>query len=256
MKRFLHIVLVLVAVAACQGPRVIPKSTLTDIYMDMFLADQLVRERNLPSFKMDSLLVYEAVFNKYGYDTDDYLYSVRHYLKDPERFAKLFEEVAKRLEGEVSALDKQIEYQQWLAVKRAIKYPLADSLLAPFSEEAVFVGLARVERDTSRYPAWFRLVAVQEDTLMVPVDSAEARKVRKERLDSLAAVKDSLAAVRDSLAAVKDTLPAGKETLKGQVRPLVETQQERPPRRLRPRSIEKESVEEVAEEAVEEEVAL
>ena len=200
MKRFLHIVLVLVAVAACQGPRVIPKGTLTDIYMDMFLADQLVRERNLPSFKMDSLLVYEAVFNKYGYDTDDYLYSVRHYLKDPERFAKLFEEVAKRLEGEVSALDKQIEYQQWLAVKRAIKYPLADSLLAPFSEEAVFVGLARVERDTSRYPAWFRLVAVQEDTLMISVDSLEARAAR----DSLAAAKDSLAVRKDAQAAPKD----------------------------------------------------
>ena len=200
MKRFLHIVLVLVTVAACQGPRVIPKGTLTDIYMDMFLADQLVRERNLPSFKMDSLLVYEAVFNKYGYDTDDYLYSVRHYLKDPERFAKLFEEVAKRLEGEVSALDKQIEYQQWLAVKRAIKYPLADSLLAPFSEEAVFVGLARVERDTSRYPAWFRLVAVQEDTLMISVDSLEARAAR----DSLAAAKDSLAVRKDAQAAPKD----------------------------------------------------
>ena len=200
MKRFLHIVLVLVTVAACQGPRVIPKSTLTDIYMDMFLADQLVRERNLPSFKMDSLLVYEAVFNKYGYDTDDYLYSVRHYLKDPERFAKLFEEVAKRLEGEVSALDKQIEYQQWLAVKRAIKYPLADSLLAPFSEEAVFLGLARVERDTSRYPAWFRLVAVQEDTLMISVDSLEARAAR----DSLAAAKDSLAVRKDAQAAPKD----------------------------------------------------
>ena len=177
-----------------------PKGTLTDIYMDMFLADQLVRERNLPSFKMDSLLVYEAVFNKYGYDTDDYLYSVRHYLKDPERFAKLFEEVAKRLEGEVSALDKQIEYQQWLAVKRAIKYPLADSLLAPFSEEAVFVGLARVERDTSRYPAWFRLVAVQEDTLMISVDSLEARAAR----DSLAAAKDSLAVRKDAQAAPKD----------------------------------------------------
>ena len=200
MKRFLHIVLVLVTVAACQGPRVIPKSTLTDIYMDMFLADQLVRERNLPSYKMDSLLVYEAVFNKYGYDTDDYLYSVRHYLKDPERFAKLFEEVAKRLEGEVSALDKQIEYQQWLAVKRAIKYPLADSLLAPFSEEAVFLGLARVERDTSRYPAWFRLVAVQEDTLMISVDSLEARAAR----DSLAAAKDSLAVRKDAQAAPKD----------------------------------------------------
>ena len=175
MKRILHIVLVLVTVAACQGPRVIPKDTLTDIYVDMFLADQQVREEGLSHNQMDTLLVYEAVFNKYGYDTDDYQYSVRHYLRDPERFAKIFEEVTKRLSAEVAALDKLIEYNDRLTSKKGQKYPLVDSLLAPFSKDAVFVGLARVERDTSRYPAWFRLVAVQEDSLMVPSDSLDAK---------------------------------------------------------------------------------
>ena len=181
MKRFLHIVLVLLAAAACQGPRVIPKDTLTDIYVDMFLADQQVREEGKSSKQMDTLLVYEAVFNKYGYNTDDYQNSVRHYLRDPERFAKIFEEVTTRLSAEVSALDKIIEYNDRLASKRGQKYPLVDSLLAPFSKDAVFLGLARVERDTSRYPAWFRLVAVQEDTLLVPSDSLDAKQ---EEVDS------------------------------------------------------------------------
>ena len=185
MKRLLHIVLVLVAVAACQGPRIIPKSTLTDIYEDMFLADQLVRERNLPQPQMDTLLVYEAVFNKYGYNTDDYLNSVRYYLKDPERFAKVFDEVNRRLEAKVKDLDRLIEFRQRLDERRAETYPLLDSILTPFSKEAVFVGLARVERDSSAYPAWFRLTAVQEDTLMMPVDSVEARKERKARRDTL-----------------------------------------------------------------------
>ena len=185
MKRFLHIVLVLVAVAACQNPRIIPKDTLTDIYEDMFLADQLVRERNLPQPQMDTLLVYEAVFNKYGYNTDDYLNSVRYYLKDPERFAKVFDEVNRRLEAKVKDLDRLIEFRQRLDERRAETYPLLDSILTPFSKEAVFVGLARVERDSSAYPAWFRLTAVQEDTLMMPVDSVEARKERKARRDSL-----------------------------------------------------------------------
>ena len=185
MKRFLHIVLVLVTVAACQNPRIIPKDTLTDIYEDMFLADQLVRERNLPQPQMDTLLVYEAVFNKYGYNTDDYLNSVRYYLKDPERFAKVFDEVNRRLEAKVKDLDRLIEFRQRLDERRAETYPLLDSILTPFSKEAVFVGLARVERDSSAYPAWFRLTAVQEDTLMMPVDSVEARKERKARMDSL-----------------------------------------------------------------------
>lgn len=171
MKRFLHIVLVVLAVAACQGPRVIPKDTMEDIYLDMFIADQKVRDENIPRVKMDTTLVYEAVFKKYGYDTDDYLYSVREYLKDPERFAKVFENVSKRLEGEVDALKKIIDHQVWVANQMGAKRPQLDSILAPFSKESVYVGLARVERDTSRYPAWFRLVAAQADTLMIPVDS-------------------------------------------------------------------------------------
>ena len=176
MKRFLHIVLVLVAAMACQRTRIIPKDTLEDIYMDMFLADQVVREENIPRAQMDTTLLYEAVFRKYGYDTDDYLNSVRHYLKDPERFAKVFESVAKRLEGEIDALDKIVQHQEWVASQLGAKRPQLDSILAPFSKESVYVGLARVARDTSRYPAWFRLMAVHEDTLMVPVDSVKARK--------------------------------------------------------------------------------
>jgi hypothetical protein len=176
VKRFLHIVLVLLAAVACQRTRIIPKDTLADIYMDMFLADQVVREENIPHAQMDTTLVYEAVFRKYGYDTDDYLNSVRHYLKDPERFAKVFESVAKRLEGEIDALDKIVQHQAWVANQLGAKRPQLDSIMAPFSKESVYVGLARVARDTSRYPAWFRLMAVHEDTLMVPVDSVKARK--------------------------------------------------------------------------------
>ena len=178
MKRFLHIVLVLLVAAACQGPRVIPKDTLTDIYTDMFLADQMVRDDNVPRVRMDTLLLYEAVFEKYGYDTDDYLYSLRHYLKDPEHFVKVFENVAKRLEGEVDALKKIIEHENWVANMMGAKRPQLDSILEPFSKKAVYLGLARVARDTSRYPAWFRLEAVHEDTLMVSVDSLAALQAK------------------------------------------------------------------------------
>ena len=190
MKRFLHIVLVLLLAVACRGPRVIPKDTLTDIYPEMFIADQMVRDADIPRAQMDTMLLYEAVFEKYGYDTEDYLYSLRYYLKDPERFGKVFENVAKRLEGEVDALKKIVELRDRIASKRDAEYPLVDSVLTPFSKESVFVGLARVERDTSRYPAWFRLVAAHEDTLMVSVDSLAALRGR----DSLSKETPSLEA--------------------------------------------------------------
>ena len=180
MKRFLHIVLVFVLAAACRGPRIIPKDTLTDIYVDMLMADQFVREENIPRKQLDTMLVYEAVFNKYGYDTDDYMNSVRYYLKDPERFSKVFEEVSRRLDGEVKALDKIIEQQERLAkkaggMKAGGKNSRVDSLLALFSEENMYRGLARFVRDTSRYPIGFHMVPVREDTLMIPVDSLKAK---------------------------------------------------------------------------------
>ena len=182
--------------AACKGPRVIPKDTLTDIFVDMFLADQMVRDENIPPVRMDTLLVYEAVFEKYGYDTDDYLFTLRKSLRDPERFAKVLEEVANRLEVEVEDLNEIIERQNTLAVNQG-KHPPVLSILAPFSKESFYAGLPRVERDTSRFGAWFRLVAVQEDTLMIPVDSVKVAKVPVE--DEMADDEDDDAEVNESV---------------------------------------------------------
>jgi hypothetical protein len=137
----------------------------------MFLTDQQVREEPLLQHQADSMLVYEAVFNRYGYDTDDYLYSVRHYLKDPERFAKMVEEVAERLKGEADALDKVIGHLDWVNKYMGMRRPPVDSLLWMFCEDSVYVGLSRVAPDSSRYGGWFRLVPARPDTLMVPVDS-------------------------------------------------------------------------------------
>ena len=206
MRRALHIVLVLLAAAACQGPRIIPKGTLTDIYEDMFIADQMVREENVQREDLDSLLLYEAVFEKYGYDTDDYLYTVRYNLRDPERFAKVFEAVGKRLEGKIADLDKVIEHRLWVARNMGAKRPRLDSILAPFANESVFVGLARVERDTSRYPAWFRLVPVREDTLMISVDSLAALAARDSLMKAQAQADTTAREAED-----RDKLPPMKE---------------------------------------------
>ena len=236
MKKFCHIALLLlvVAVAACRGPRVIPRAKLVDIYCDMFMADQQVRADDTPQRAMDTLLVYEAVFQKYGYDTDDYMHSLRHYLKDPERFAKVFEEVASRLEGQAKSLDPIIEHQDWVAQRMGAKRPRIDSILAVFSKDSVYVGLARVVRDSSRYPAWFRLVGVQKDTLMVPVDS--------------------LKAPADTVA--KDTVEVTETSVESEEKPVTEkVEDRRPPIRGKLRSQPMKEQVPVMEAAIEEEDA-
>ena len=206
MRKYLHILMLIVAVFAvsCQGSRVIPRDKMVDIYCDMLLADQQIRENNVLRNRADTMLVYEAVFNRYGYDTDDYLLSVNHYLGDPERFAKIMEDVVEKLQAEAGVLEKEIGYLDWMDRFLGMKRPPMDSILAPFSKDSLYLGLPRVVRDSSRYAGWFRLVAAKEDTLSVA--------------DSLATPSDSWKAQPDSVAAPADSLKVAPEPLSVEVK--------------------------------------
>ena len=175
MRKARHIVLLLAVIllSACKGPRLIPRGALEDIYVDMFLADQQIREDLNLRPQADTMLVYEPIFNRHGYTTDDYLYTLKNYLKDPERFAKVLQNVTERLRSEASRIGKEIDRLDWAEKLLGMARPPLDSILAPFSSDSLYLGVARVARDSSS-AAWFRLVGVREDTLMVPVDTVKA----------------------------------------------------------------------------------
>lgn len=206
MRKYLHILLLLVVALAvsCQGPRVIPRDKMVDIYCDMLLADQQLRDNNALRRQADTMLVYEAVFNRYGYDTDDYLLSVNQYLADPERYAKILGDVVEKLQSEAGNLEKEIGELDKMDRLLGMKRPPLDSILAPFSKDSLYLGLPRVVRDSSRYAGWFRLVAAREDTLSVT--------------DSLSTPSDSLKARPDSVDAPADSLKATLEPLSVEVK--------------------------------------
>lgn len=206
MRKYLHILMLLVATLAvsCRGPRVIPRDKMVDIYCDMLLADQQLRDNNALRRQADTMLVYEAVFNRYGYDTDDYLLSVNHYLADPERYAKILGDVVEKLQSEAGNLEKEIGELDKMDRLLGMKRPPLDSILAPFSKDSLYLGLPRVVRDSSRYAGWFRLVAAREDTLSVT--------------DSLSTPSDSLKARPDSVDAPADSLKATLEPLSVEVK--------------------------------------
>lgn len=95
---FRHIVFMLVAVAfvagCSRGARLIPRSKLADIYVDMYLADQWMIIHPEEMRTADSLLVYVPILREHGYTLEDYRYTVDKYSLDPERFAKILSKVA------------------------------------------------------------------------------------------------------------------------------------------------------------------
>lgn len=111
-KVFLHIYAVSVAVLlclACSGdkPTVIPRGKLAKIYAEMLMIDQwAISETSLRRIA-DTCLVYEPIFQKYGFDTEDYVKSVEHYMHDPERYSRILRETSEIIDAEIAEVNEQ-----------------------------------------------------------------------------------------------------------------------------------------------------
>ncbi len=101
---------VLLLLCACSGrPRIIPRGVLTDIYADMFLADQWLEDHRGERSRADTMLFYDPIFKRYGYTFEDYDASVRRYLKDPEKFSKIFRDASLKLKDKREVFIKKTE---------------------------------------------------------------------------------------------------------------------------------------------------
>lgn len=131
MKRSWYIVLLLFLALSCNGPRRISRSDMENIYHDMFLLDQQIRYDFTLRRIADTSLVYENIFRTYGYERDDYIYSVNEYIKEPEKFSKVFANVADRLTREADDIKKQEEFEQWKNSLMAIYGRSVDTTKGP-----------------------------------------------------------------------------------------------------------------------------
>ena len=98
----------LIFLASCgrDEAEVIPRDDMSRIYAEMLLTDQWII--NTPNIRLiaDTSLVYAPIFEKYGYDTDDYRKSVDHYMDDPERLARIFRKTGDILDAKIADLEK------------------------------------------------------------------------------------------------------------------------------------------------------
>lgn len=200
MRKFFGYIAVVTVIFAmtlsCRRARVIPKDTLTDIYVEMLLADQWIVLTGI-SMMSDTHFVYRPIFEKYGYTADDYRFSVQTYLRDPEEYAKLFAGVEKKLSDRVDVLDglenvrrrqdsiKYANNMRWRNIPKPVLYK--DVLKGQFPSDTVCFG-----PDSARYTINIpvldtmfsgpRLVIRNEGTMdMEEVDAAEETVAEEER---------------------------------------------------------------------------
>lgn len=84
-----------VALSCSSGPKVIPRRDLRKIYEEMFIGDKwLYADREMRGVA-DTALVYDPIFEKYGYTYEDYYHTVSRYLDSPDKFEKLLDRVQK-----------------------------------------------------------------------------------------------------------------------------------------------------------------
>lgn len=111
-------------VQSCRHRDLIPQDVMSRIYYDMYMTDQAVKDNRTFDRMTDTLRIYEPLFNRYGYTTDDYIRSVNTYLERPDRFIKVFEETKAMLEKREAVLKKIVEIE----MKTPKSWPLIDSL--------------------------------------------------------------------------------------------------------------------------------
>jgi len=85
----------LCCISGCAGrARVIPKSEMANIFADMMLADEWIRQYPDLRQRADTCLFFEAVFNRYGYSVKDYRKSMDEYIEDPEKLNKIYKKAS------------------------------------------------------------------------------------------------------------------------------------------------------------------
>lgn len=131
MRRILHIILLLALVCSCKGPRQIDREDMEDIFYDMLILDQQLKQDPDLRKKADTLLVYEGIFEARGYDTDDFLHSLSYYLAEPARMEKLMGAVVDRLEKESKDVTAAIKHKSWVNRMMALYGMTPDTVKQP-----------------------------------------------------------------------------------------------------------------------------
>lgn len=174
---------------SCSRARVIPRKTLTDIYVRMLLADQQVRYSSDPNLAIvaDTTRFYEPILAQAGYDKADYVKTVGRYMKDPEKFSEIFRDAKKILDAHVLELtvEERSKARRDSLAKVYASMPFRRApLYLDMSQDSVRRDTVSIQLDSDGVYSWGR---IRPDTVFYG-----PRCVLRPETDTLAHAADSV----------------------------------------------------------------
>ena len=189
MKKISEYIILALLVCACLFPscrraRIIGQKDMSDIYAEMYLADQWLNDNSFAKRTADTTRFYESIFRKFGYNFADYDASVNYYLNRPEKYKKLVERASKKLRATAQSLE---EFEKKVEKQNIILAGLGCLHLPVFAADSIKVDTSMLWapwRDTLAFRDSVRLAA-QSDSLRL--DSLRLDSLRRDslRMDSL-----------------------------------------------------------------------
>lgn len=104
MKRFWYIVLAatLLALGSCERRKTIPDNELAAIFHDAVVLNAYIDNQHV---RLDSINIYEPIFEKYGYTTEDVRYTISSFLRRKSaNLSDVVDDMIKRIEDEYNLL--------------------------------------------------------------------------------------------------------------------------------------------------------
>lgn len=124
---------VLAAATSCSKQRIIPDSTLSEIFYEAFLTNAYLSEKRV---KTDSLALYESIFEKYGYTVEDLQYTIGNFSKRKSaRLGNVVEVAIARLEAEGAYYDRETSILDTIEARARRKFSrtvYSDSLVTVY----------------------------------------------------------------------------------------------------------------------------
>ena len=112
MRLFKPILIFLLILTSCGESR-IPKQKLSKIIADIYISDKYVTANQELMRAVDTSFLYEPIFNKYGYTTRDFVYTINYYVERPSKLRPVYLEAKQILQVELGKAEAELKQERY-----------------------------------------------------------------------------------------------------------------------------------------------